>query len=504
MTSKATALFGLAAVMATATPSWAYEGGTTHAGMTSEAALASGIHAFLRGSLGRALGLFTPLDLEKRSLDRRSYRRLRRKLWRMDPSGGYRPDPKQGQRAIGWLMAGSVLAEMPASENRNHFYDPSRKKGLDDDRAFLGGLLALAALFEGGDTVRQFLTGTGFDLTGESAIDRCFSADSSLSVPAYFQHLTAAVTGGTSEERDHHLVMAMIALGGVLHLLQDMASPTHVRNDFATGHTQKLGKSFFYRGALYERFVARTFGRLGLPSYTGQPVRRDTIREYFSSKEWTGLADLTNVSHFSPGTLPQPVTVLQNSDAKEIRSRLSARLPFSKPALPPIDLDCARRRICHARGPHGPLLAYRVDPRRRQLVFRLDRTCLLATARHLLPLAIGYSTGLIDHLTRGRVSLELAGNKVRLRNEGVALTGARVHLLWEDDKGQRTPAKELKVNLTAEKGANLAETTLERPERARRLVALVDGEDRKGERVLTAGFVDIPGPPLSRPADSVE
>ena len=46
-----------------ALPAAAYEGGTTHAGITSEAVLASRLHTFLRREHGLGLGLFTHLKL---------------------------------------------------------------------------------------------------------------------------------------------------------------------------------------------------------------------------------------------------------------------------------------------------------------------------------------------------------------------------------------------------------------------------------------------------------
>lgn len=55
---------------------------------------------------------------------------------------------------------------------------------------------------------------------------------------AYFD----ALTKGTSAERDQNLAKTFQALGQVVHLVQDLAVPAHVRDDFAS-HGNTLSRA---------------------------------------------------------------------------------------------------------------------------------------------------------------------------------------------------------------------------------------------------------------------
>jgi hypothetical protein len=475
----------------------AYDSTTTHPGLTTQALLRSRLHIFLRRELGLSLGVFSRLAIERQGMERRDHRHLVRTLDRLDPAGGYQPDEAGAQRAASWLLAGSVLAGMPASIERHHFYCPSLRKGLDNRHGLLRAAIGVVAAVEGVDSVRQLLTGTGVDLSGTSALEWATSPDNPQGAPAFYKHLAAAASEASPARRDHHLALALLSMGGLLHLLQDMASPSHVRNDFAAAHLEKLGASLFDRGSAYERFVATVFGQFGLPGFKGQPVTRQRLLDYFSSSSWSGLADSTAVDHFSPGTVPPPVKILPDADRRELRDRLTRKLPLSQPALGAIDLACAGRRTCYLGGQRAPLLAYTID-RKKQLRFFLDGRCHAAAARRLLPRAVAFSAGLIDFLLRGQLELERDGANLTLRNRGVALAKGRARLLAEDAAGKRTQLREVPLKLPAARDAELASLPLSPPAGAVAIVALIEGDDDKGERVVAAARLSLTA--ASRPA----
>ena len=259
MSSRLHRVLILLVVALTAIPASAYEGGTTHAGITSEAMLASRLHTFLRREHGLSLGLFTRLKLSSANMITRNARKLRHHLIRLDPAGGFRPDAMGGMHAAGWVLAGSVLADVPSSANRNHFYSPVLRGGLAQPNLLLGAAVRLMATLEGGDTVREFFTATGFDLTGASAVSWISSPDNSRSGASFYRHLAESVAAAEPGRRTHSLAMALMAMGDLLHTLQDMASPTHVRNDFVQGHLQRLGRNSMNRGSAYERHVAAVY-----------------------------------------------------------------------------------------------------------------------------------------------------------------------------------------------------------------------------------------------------
>ena len=480
-------------------PVSAFEPTPTPPGLTARAAAQSSLHRFLTEDYAAPLGLFEDLQLRPGESSRRRTGILTRDLRRLDLSGGYRFEDGRGLPALAWSMAGSVLAQRPASLGQHHFYCPTNGRGLEERGRLLDPLLSFMALVEGSDTVREFFTGTGFALSGQPAAVWINAEDNALSVSDFYESLARSVAEKTPDARRHHLALAMLALGGVLHVLQDMASPTHVRNDFRAGHLERLGSSSFNRGSAFERHVATRYGRLGIPRYRGPTITHPTIRHYFTNKSWTGLADITAVSHFSPGTLPPETLVLPETDARELGQRLSRRLPFEKPKLGPLDLKCARSlRRCHVTGPHGPLAAYRIDGQRR-LRFFLDRESHAAAARHLLPLAVGYSAGLIDHLLRARVALERVGGGVVLKNLGAPIKKATAEVFVEDSQGRRSRLRALEIALPARAGARLATLPSAPRSDAVAMVVLVRGRGPEGDPLLATTRRPLADPPGARP-----
>lgn len=485
------ALLVLAALLADAGPARAYDGATTHVGLCGQALLGSRLHAFLRQDLGLGLGLFDDLGLEPREMDSRDHRLLTLDLERLDPACGCRPDEKTAQSAAGWVLAGSILAEVPASTNRHHFYAPPLRKGLDNPSFLAGWVTTLLAALDGDDSVRQLLTGTGFVPSGDSALDWLRSPQNPHSIQTFYDHLARAAAEPRPEARRHYLSLAMLSLGALLHLLQDMASPAHVRNDFLGEFLEKLGSSLFDRGSAYERFVARTYGQLGLPAYEGPEIRRTSLSAYFTTDAWTGLADLTHRDMFSRGTLPPPVPVLPSSDGQALRIRLSRRLIFQKPELLPLDLPAARLRTCYQDGPHGPRLAYGIDDRGRLRFFQ-DERVHEAMARHLLPLAVGFSRGFINHLLRSRISLKQEGSRVTLTNTGPTAASGSITILVENQAGRRDHLLHAPLRTPLSEGEALPPIDLTLPREARALVVLLQGKDASGDPLLATARQDIP------------
>jgi hypothetical protein len=308
------------------------------------------------------------------------------------------------------------------------------------------------------------------------------------------------VSESTPRRRDHHLAVALLAMGGVLHLLQDMASPSHVRNDYAVAHMEKLGTSLFDRGSSYERLVAAHFGQFGVPAMSEPAPSRERLAYFFSSPAWTGLADGTAAAYFSPGTLPPPLPLVAGADARELRDRLQGKLSLSQPSLGAIDLACARRRTCYMGGRRAPRLAYRVDANG-VLRFFLDQRCHATAARKLLPRAVAYSAGLIDFLLRGQVSLERQGEQLVVNNLGAPFASGRVRLFAEDSKGLRALLRELPLGSTG-RDARLAALEVKPPSSAVALVALVEGKDPAGEQVIATSRLSLAA--ASRPAGRIE
>ena len=129
----------VAAVAAAAVPAFGYDPATTHAGLTERAVLASTLHRVLVHRLSRPLGVFEPVPLRLSDLPEAEREALTARLGALDPGTGYAPGPDGSASALAWVVAGSVVAEVPAERAQHFFYDPSRGAGLTDP----GGLVPI-------------------------------------------------------------------------------------------------------------------------------------------------------------------------------------------------------------------------------------------------------------------------------------------------------------------------------------------------------------------------
>lgn len=172
-----------------------------------------------------------------------------------------------------WLRLGTSAEDNPNPRAKHHFHDPvqehappSGNHGLDNSAEVLAGLDALlvetlTVALRGGSLLqavggiflfplRSFtdLDLGNFDFEGRSAVDRALNTprdegfpserypENLFALPDAERYLYLALTRPYEDEREHYLALHVLAVGHVLHLLQDMGSVAHARNDFALDH----------------------------------------------------------------------------------------------------------------------------------------------------------------------------------------------------------------------------------------------------------------------------
>ena len=490
----------------------AYDPATTHAGLTQRAALASALHAALVKRFGRPLGLFEPVPFAAASLPDDERRFLEARLGALDPSGGYRPGDDGVATSIAWLVAGSVIAWTPAERGQNSFYDPSRAAGLRQGGGIgeLGQSLRL--MFDGG-SLRGWATGTDFDLDGPPSTAWVQSAQNDVGLTTLYQQLELSVAAGDRAARNTALARALMAMGGVLAVLQDAGEPARVRNDFRGAFlSENLSGSPgpFNRGSAFERFVADSYGVAGVPA-AGKPVDRPTVLAYFTAADSQGLADRTQRRFFSAGTLPEDGVVDRDTTAQEVLLAARDSLAYGLPGLPRLELrQMGRKQYVYAVGDeqqgrlvltsHAPPVAKpgSATPHARRLLayervpghvrFFMDRAVYQDTARALLPEVGAYCAGLIDLLLRGEAAI-----KVESGNATVAITGARgairsgqLRVFADDAAGARKEIGSWPASaLTDGQSVSIAV-----PAGTRQLAAVLRGEDDAGV-LVAAGETSV-------------
>ncbi len=476
----------LAATLVAAPAARAWDPATTQAGLTQKALLASSFHRVMSRRLGRAMGAFESLAMHSRLLEAGQRRALWARLTSLDPEGGYRPDADGVASALSWVTAGAVLAETPPERGRNHFFDPSNGRGLDDGGGLAGPVHALRLSFGAGGSLRGLATGTVFDLTGDPSLAWLKSSSNDLGLQEFLTQWGAAVDGPDPSAREAALVRALMALGGILAALEDAGEPAHVRNDFRGSFLQSQGGGISDEGSRFEKLVADRYGRIGVPA-PRQPVRRPTFDSYFHAADGAGLADRTQRRFFSDGTLPEDVSVDAATTPRDVVEAARASLSYPRPTVGRLEL----------RKP-GP--QYMMIDKRRALGYErlpgrvrffLDEHVYGDAAEALLPEVASYAAGMIDHLLRGGLSLSFAGGQVTVALEGAAGGKAEgtLQLLAEDASGQRTP-----IDVPGGAQRSFASGTLFQvalPAGTRRVAAVLRGNDAGGP-LVAVGEARVP------------
>jgi hypothetical protein len=448
----------LALVPATAV---AWEPQTTHAGLAEQAALASRLHKRLV-ALGWPGGLVEPLTIPPADAPA-----LTAALKLLSPPHGSVPDARGRQAALAWLTAGAALADIPATQAANHFFDPTTGagwtapgRGLSDK---LVDAMARGSVPDQGMPAPAWLT----------------AKDNPFSHEQFLNQYAKAVSAKTPGERSRYMAAALVAAGGMLHTLGDLGAPARVRGD-AAAQLDLLGAGTDDLGSRFERMAALVYGRLGVPA-PSRVITRSHLRDFFTSKDGTGLADLIARSYFSPNTLPQPTRI--SGDAKPALVR-------PQPTLPPrLNLMAANRDDgTTLRSPAGVCLArYRVE--HDILRFSLDDDCQLEQLAQILPEVSAYEAGLLDFLLRGELTIAVAG-QITVSGAGgtgaVALGAGKIEVLVEDARGVRTSI----ATVDAAPGQNVL-AQVPTPPSGTRVVAVYRGTDAAGEPIVAVGAAQL-------------
>lgn len=475
---QACALAGAAAVLGAA-PARAWDPATTQAGLTERALLASSFHKALGRRLGRPLGAFEPVQLNSRELGPDERRTLWARLEALDPAGGYRPGSDGIATALAWTTAGAVLAETPPERGRNHFFDPARGGAGLDEGGLAGTVHALQLSMDQAGSVRGLATGSVFDMTGKGALGWMLSPANDLGFVTFQAQLARAAAAETSAERETALVRALLAVGGMMAVLEDAGEPAHVRNDFSGAFLDRQSRSTWDRSSGFETFVARRYGRAGIPAPQA-PVRRPNLASFFSAADGEGLADRTQRRFFSDGTIPDEVSVEPRTTPRDVVQAARASLPYQRPTVTRLDLGTGERRYMVLDGRRA--LGYQRLPGR--IRFFLDDTVYADTARALLPEVGAYAAGLVDYLLRAGFAVTFrqdAANKTAV----IALEGAagnraegKLRVFAEDRTGKRRPIALRSPVPTAL--SNGEEITIDVPAGTRRIAVVLEGKDGAG------------------------
>jgi hypothetical protein len=196
------------------------------------------------------------------------------------------------------IRCGAQFEDVPDARSLNHFYDPINNGPLK---------VRIPPLI--GPLVTPGMTSPDWALQdNQNNIDSAQLFSYKQARDYFYQALT---TAGPQQDREGFWGKLFQTIGQVIHHLQDMAQPQHVRNDAHCpyGGCALLGQ---YNPSLYERYTQEH--RLDVlsiisgsnvdPIYSsGNPGAFKNPRDFWINASSTGIAEYTNKNFFSAGTL---------------------------------------------------------------------------------------------------------------------------------------------------------------------------------------------------------
>ena len=225
-----------------------------------------------------------------------------------------------------------------------------------------------------------------------------------------------AATARTDSDRQQAYANAFRILGQLMHLVADLASPAHTRDEsHAPGDNFE---KFMGAGENQGRIAGyKTFDRSIVQASTGDLVATVPIARIWDTDRYTGvnppdeaaspmfgLAEFTSANFFSTGTISATAFA---DPVLPLPARNVLDLAFIEPYI------TGEMRQYYGKSGRGvPVVhmvaeraVHRLIPPLLQNEYVLDDLVFRDYAAHLLPRAIGYSSGLLDYFFRGQLEI---------------------------------------------------------------------------------------------------
>ena len=298
-----------------------------------------------------------------------------------------------GQKIRKWIIDGSereddFFSPLVTARYMNHFYNPLNNSGLADSPFF-----GMASSYEWGSNHSYN------SWTWKQARD----------------HFYYGLTKNAKADRDNALANSFRALGQVMHLVQDLAVPAHVRNDAHPTGDPYEAYTNSNLDALDYSLVPFPYWNVSLSPYA--PKQFWDLESYNGSTAYDsgyiGLAEYTAANFYSKDTIGME-TVYPHPSRQNTNLQDFDLLPTVVIATP----DNITHTVFNITGygkerlaalkyfgqeilelPGGDVLM------RYKLSLFLDNECHKEYAKFLIPRAVGYSAGLLNYFFRGQIDM---------------------------------------------------------------------------------------------------
>lgn len=355
----------------------------------------------------------------------------------------------------------------------NHFFDPTRNAPI--------------TVFG----IRPGKTSPDWALAARGSIPE--QASSYYDAREYFYQ---ALTAPDKKAREFLWASTFATLGNVVHHLQDMAQPQHVRNDVHLDQYKLGGVNPFYNPSLYEKYS--TGANVPGLSSSATPVYSPSNLSHFNSPRqfWVnggkGLAEYTNRGFVSAGTnLTGTFSNIQPNSRFPAPSGAGAVIETRQISDPALAAECPGSPI--PKGLIGQInfigtpvedkvtgitevnkrtSTYSIFDEDLQnyaglnAVFSLNRFNYCEAHKFLIPRAVAYSAGLINYFFRGKIDFvpdPQNSNAYVIKNMGPEAMNGTFALYYDADDGLRYPVPGASWNLQIRQNGQVDSLTFAPP-----------------------------------------
>ncbi|MFH1672418.1 MAG: hypothetical protein ABIF87_03185 [Pseudomonadota bacterium] len=393
------------------------------------------------------------------------------------------------KKIMKWLKDGSILEDVPQCRASNHFHNPLKPwtESYMSDQPWFIDWWCSASEYPPGDIKSAIHWATGYTEPAPDGakVETENEWDWDHAREHYYIYLTGKDFQGnsvaaTKDQREEYFAKCFRSLGQLLHLLQDMAVPAHVRNDFRS-HLDWVGitpEAVFHPtkwfGDKFEYFVAKHDE--WITGSSGGDLADRTLTKFWDTDNYNGqnpsisldsqligLAEYANINFASKNTIFAEDFLADSDPSNDVyyhpyprksSTDVAAVLSGNKHPETVIGEDGnIDLRVYVAKTSDGETIAHFTTPTYftneitavpgydagtfyESLV--IDRECARDYADKLLPRAVGYSAELLDYFFRGGLEVEYndEGFKVTNRSQE-ALDNGSFELYYDNADGDR-------------------------------------------------------------------
>jgi hypothetical protein len=507
----------VALMLASPRPVAAWDPSTTHQALLEAAVVRSAMHLRWMDASGLERGLFTPLRLDPNRLTPEQLRLLQLAMKSAHADSGALPlggpgacpsasAPPETQlfcvdrdlwehSALGWMRLGMLAEVTPSARHIHHFLAREQLEVPTwADREIPPVVLRTRQARTNGEPRAGIATGTNFDGEAPSALAWLEDPNDPIAPKATFEHLANASTAASKAERDHELALALIGLGALLHVTQDLSVPAHARGD-ASAFFAPLSPAAGDRGLPFQEFARIEWGRSDLPGLphgvpeqapAGVPLAETLLGHWLGEGSHEGLAYLAGRRFFSESSVPAPAFL----DETLSPSEAAAKLLGDDHQLDAAEITGA------VLSPWPATQGYLLSPTGRALAAfdtdldgrirpYLDEICYRDAASILLPAAAATTTSLLDLLWPAWPETRVGGDAITLTIPD--WTSAELTVLIENGAGER---RVLGQHPLAVAGDTRVELGLPELVEGERVIFLLQAERKQGPPIVLEHLLD--------------